>query len=93
MFGPCIKEMPELKAIASTYNVTIIGVSIDEQEAPWEKSLLRLELPWTNIRDASKSIAKQYNVTAVPTKFVIDKNGMIVARNPEDLKTILDSLK
>lgn len=91
--GPCIKEMPDLKTIASAYNVTIIGVSIDEQEAAWEKSLLRLELPWTNIRDTSKSIAKQYNVTAVPTKFVIDKNGIIIARNPEDLKTILDSLK
>jgi thiol-disulfide isomerase/thioredoxin len=91
--GPCIKEMPDLKEIASAYNVTIIGVSVDEQVAAWEKSLLRLELPWANIRDASKAIAKQYNVTAVPTKFVIDKNGIIVARNPEDLRAVLESLK
>lgn len=91
--GPCIKDMPELKAIASTYNVTIIGVSIDENASAWEKSLTRLELPWVNIRDTSKSIARQYAVTAVPTKFVIDKNGVIVARNPEDLRTILESMK
>lgn len=91
--GPCVKEMPELKTIAASYNVTIIGISLDEQSAAWEKSLARLELPWINVRDTSKSIAKQYAVTAVPTKFVIDKNGIIVARNPEDLRMVLDSLK
>jgi thiol-disulfide isomerase/thioredoxin len=91
--GPCIQEMPALKSIASTYNVTIIGVSLDDQVAAWEKSLLRLELPWINVRDVAKSIAKNYHVTAIPTKFVIDKSGIIVAHNPEDLIAILESLK
>jgi predicted DsbA family dithiol-disulfide isomerase len=51
-----------------------------------------LDLPWINLRDASGQIARNYDVTAVPTKFVIDKEGLIVARNPEDIEQILREL-
>ncbi|MDZ4749621.1 MAG: TlpA disulfide reductase family protein [Saprospiraceae bacterium] len=91
--GPCIKEFPELKALYAEYNITILGVSIDEQATAWEKSLLKINLPWLNVRDDGKLIAKLFAVSAVPTKFVIDQNGIIVARNPEDLATVLESLK
>ncbi len=91
--GPCIKEIPELKELYSEGNIEIIGISIDNQKGPWLKVLEKLDLPWINIWDEGKEISTAYNVTAVPTKFVINKNGIIVARNPEDLRAILASLK
>jgi len=90
--GPCIRDMPELKNLYAEGRVEIIGVSIDDQSPPWVKALERLKLPWANILDEDKQIAKRYKVISVPTKFVISKEGIIVAHNPEDLRSTLESL-
>jgi len=90
--GPCVKEMPALKALYAEGKIEIIGVSIDEQKAAWEKSLGKLDLPWINILDDRKKIAPKYNVIAVPAKFVINKQGIIAFHNPEDLRSALESL-
>lgn len=90
--GPCLKEMPELKNLYAEGKVEIIGVSIDDQHMPWEKALDRLQLPWTNILDEDKLIAKRYKVIAVPAKFVISKEGVIIAHNPDDLSATLQAL-
>ncbi len=91
--GPCIQEMPELKELYSEGEVEIIGISIDSGKAAWQKNLEKLNLPWFNIWDENGRIAKLYNVTSVPAKFVIDKNGIIVARNPDDLRRVLQQLQ
>jgi|GEM_PF-747205 len=91
--GPCVKEMPELKALYAEGKIEIIGVSIDEQKSAWEKSLAKLDLPWINIIDnRKKEIASKYNIIAVPAKFVISKEGIIAFHNPEDLRSALESL-
>lgn len=90
--GPCIKDMPELKNLYAEGRVEIIGVSIDDQSPPWVKALERLKLPWANILDEDKLIAKRFKVISVPTKFVISKEGIIVAHNPEDIRAALESL-
>lgn len=84
--------MPELKEIYETGNIKIIGISIDDRRDAWIKSLNNLNLPWINVLDDKDVVAKMYNVIAVPTKFVIDKQGIIVAHNPEDLKSVLRQL-
>jgi len=90
--GPCIKEMPELKSLFAEGKVEILGVSIDDQATPWQKMLAKLQLPWTNILDEGKQIAKRYKVIAVPTKFIISKEGIIVAHNPENLRVVLEAI-
>jgi peroxiredoxin len=89
-FGPCIKEMPELKRIRLEKEVEIIGISIDDRKEPWLKSLDKLGLPWTNIWDGDKSIKELYEVSSVPAKFVINKNGVITSKNPKDLALEID---
>jgi thiol-disulfide isomerase/thioredoxin len=91
--GPCIRQMDELKKLYKENNIEIVGISIDSRDEPWLKTLHNLDLQWINIRDVSGKIAKNYQVTSVPAKFVIDKSGKIIARNPGDLKTLLDSIK
>lgn len=91
--GPCIKEIPQLMSLYDRYEIEIIGVSIDRHAGPWETAVSKLELPWVNIRDTSGEIAKAYDVTSVPSKFIIDKSGVIVARNPDDIEIVLKSME
>ena len=91
--GPCLKEMPELKNLYKNGNIEIIGISIDDNHKNWLDKLSQIQLPWPNIRDDGKVISKRYNVTAVPTKFVIDKEGIIVARNPENITEVIEKLE
>ena len=90
--GPCIKEMPDLKSLYAEGKVEILGVSIDDRKDAWLKSVERLNLPWLNIWDEGKSISKLFNVIAVPSKFVINKEGIIISQNPEDLSAVLRSM-
>ena len=90
--GPCIKEMPALQTLYSEGNVEILGISIDDRRDAWSKSVEKLNLPWLNILDEGKKISKLYSVVAVPSKFVINKEGIIVSQNPENLSEVLRSL-
>jgi len=90
--GPCLKEFPRLKAIYAEGGVRIITVSIDSRRQDWERILPKLEQSWLNLWDADGHVARAFQVTAVPAKFVIDKDGRVVSRNPDDLEGVLQKL-
>lgn len=82
--GPCRREIPNLKEIYKKYadkGFDILSISIDAEEEPWLKAVKDEDLKWTNIRDTDHSIADQYKVIAVPTMYVVDGNGCLVAEN------------
>lgn len=96
--GPCRRLLPVLKEIYTSYHpsgrLEILGVSCDRDEAEWLKAIADEELPWHQIRDqreAPYNPCDIYGVTAIPTTLLIDRNGTIVARNPDEseLETIL----
>ncbi len=91
--GPCVRDMPALRAIYNGGKAEIIGISIDDSETDWKRTLQKLNLPWRNLRDNTRQIRKLYNVSLVPAKFVVNTDGMIIARNPEDLRSVLDTLR
>ena len=69
-------------------------MSIDTDDAPWKKAVDEEKLSWTNIRDTDKSIADLYKVTSVPTMYIVDSNGCLVAENlrGEELATRIDEI-
>ena len=75
----------------------IFQVSLDTDEHFWKTSALNL--PWVCVRDAKSLTSpylRMYNVTNIPTFFLIDKDGHLVARDEtiEDLgKEIVRLLK
>jgi peroxiredoxin len=82
--APCIKEIPNFKLAYELYSskgFEIIGVSIDRNRDDWEKALHREQLPWPNFLDSNSSIADLYDVKLIPSTFLIDENGLIVAEN------------
>lgn len=81
--GPCRAEVPILKNAYSEYNSKGFGifmVSIDKDKAKWEEASTEENLPWTNVLDRN-GVQGTYAVTFIPQNFLIDKDGMIVAKN------------
>lgn len=80
---PCRREGPFLKAAYEKYaakGFEVLGVSIDQNESSWKKALKEDELPWINVID-NGNVATEYKIRQVPTNFLLDKTGRIIARN------------
>ena len=82
--GPCRAENPNVKAAYEKYHakgLEIIGVSVDQDEAAWLKAVEADALPWTHVRDVNGDAGKQYMVMYIPSSFLFDQNGVIIAKN------------
>jgi peroxiredoxin len=88
---PCRQLLPVLKELYTSYHssgkLEILGISLDRDEAEWLKALDEEQLSWTQIRDQREepyNPGDVYGITAIPTTFLIDREGKIVLRNPDE---------
>jgi thiol-disulfide isomerase/thioredoxin len=94
---PCRREIPNLKSIYAKHSadkLQIVSISIDQDEKAWRQALSDEALPWINIHDDTKSISSMYHVRAVPTIYIVDSKGCMVAENlrGEELAAKIDEL-
>jgi thiol-disulfide isomerase/thioredoxin len=89
--GPCRRLMPVLKELYTSYHpsgkLEILGVSCDKDEAAWLQAIEEDELPWLHIRDQRTeeyNPCDKYGISAIPTTILINREGVIVARNPSE---------
>ena len=78
--GPCIAEMPNVKATYAKYKnqkFEIIGISLDNSTAPLEAYIASEGLTWRQYWDNGGRISNMYNVRAIPSTFLIDGAGII----------------
>lgn len=85
--GPCIKEMPALSSISEELkdeDFTMLGLNIFQQEGSKKVGDFLKTNPVTyTILDGNQEIVDAFseangsNIDAVPTTFIIDKNGKI----------------
>lgn len=99
--GPCKASFPYLKELYGKYKdkgFEIIGITLDRDENRWKETVKKCDIPWvqlSNIKSKSK-IFNTYNVVGIPFTYLIDKNGLIVKKNPhgeeieKELKKILN---
>lgn len=62
----------------------ILGVSLDQTEAQWKNAIADDHLTWTHVSDLkywNNEAAKLYSVTSIPANFLLDKDGIIIAKN------------
>jgi len=98
--GPCRKENPNVVKAYNQFHqkgFEIVGFSLDEEKNDWLAAIKKDNLTWTQVSDLKgweSSIAKLYNVSAIPTNFLIDGNGKILASNlrGEELENKLQEL-
>lgn len=84
--GPCRKENPNVVALYRQYKdkgLEILGVSLDRTKDAWEKAIADDKLEWTQVSDLKgwqSAASALYGVTSIPHTVLIDKNGVIMAR-------------
>lgn len=84
--GPCVGEMPKLKEFQEKYsdqNFVILGIDSGDTEERWRKFIEEEGYDWTHIRTAKggNDLLIPYNVSAFPTKYLIDPNGKIIHKS------------
>ncbi len=106
--GPCRRENPSVVNAYNTYKdetfksgkgFTVYGVSLDKNAANWKSAIINDKLTWTShvsdLAGWSNKAAQTYQVRGIPASFLIDANGIIVAKNLRGsaLTSKLNSLK
>ncbi len=98
--GPCRKENPNVVKAYNQFHskgFDIVGVSLDEEKHDWIGAVKKDNLTWTHVSDLKgweSQTARLYNVSSIPTNFLIDGNGKILASNlrGNDLENKLQEL-
>lgn len=84
---PCRAENPILIKAYKEFkskNFEIISISLDTNKDSWIKAVIADNLPWLNLLDETNSentVAKMYGVITVPSNFLINPEGKIIATN------------
>jgi peroxiredoxin len=86
--GPCRLENPNVVKAFNTYKdkgFTVLGVSLDvaSQKSKWLEAIQKDGLAWTQVSDlkSPNAVAKLYGVESIPQNFLVDPNGIVVAKN------------
>jgi peroxiredoxin len=98
--GPCRAENPNVLDNYEKYHakgLEILAVSLDDKKDAWLKAIKDDGLEWAHVSDLKgwkNEVAKEYNIRAVPSNFLIDKEGKIVAVNlrGEELTRTLEDI-
>jgi len=99
---PCRVENPNMVALYNEFKdsgLSIIGVSLDQEGKleDWKNAIAQDNLTWyhlSNLKFWQDPIAELYNVKSIPAIFVLDANGIIVAKDirGEELKNKVKEL-
>lgn len=87
--SPCRAEIPNLKEAYNKFKskgLEIYSVSLDDKAEKWLEASQEENAPWLNLYapEAFKSKAAiDYGVNAIPSSFLISKEGKIVAKGGE----------
>ena len=76
--GPCREEMPLLNALHSKYEplgFTVLGVNVEEDVNGAKGFLNNFPVDFPVLLDNTNKVSKQYQVIAMPTTVVVDRDG------------------
>ncbi len=86
--GPCRRENPSVVAAYNKFKnkgFTVYSVSLDKEKNAWLNAIKADGLVWdyhvSDLQFWNSAAAKAYNVQGIPAQFLLDKNGVIIARD------------
>ena len=85
--GPCRGENPNVVKMYNKFHkkgLEILSVSLDDNKERWTKAIADDGLIWNHVSDLkgwSSAAAKLYGVNSIPHIVLVDKDGIIVAKN------------
>jgi peroxiredoxin len=98
--GPCRVDSPNLVKVYNTYKdkgLAIVGISLDQQKESWKKAIDNDQLDWTHVSYLKRwddPIAAIYGVRFIPQLFLLDENGVVIAkeRHATDFIPVLEKI-
>lgn len=91
--GPCRKESPIVVEAYTKYKsqkfinakgFEVFSVSLDRDISAWKNAIMNDKLIWKNhCIDKEGKVSALYNVTTIPSAFLIDGEGNIIAQGQE----------
>jgi thiol-disulfide isomerase/thioredoxin len=78
--GPCRAEQPALSAVARGWRdrgVVLIGVNVQDTRAAALAYVDEFQVPYPSLFDRSAQIAAKLPAVALPTTFILDRDGVI----------------
>lgn len=82
--GPCKQSFPWMNSLQSKFGTDqfkIIAINVDTNTDDWKQFLASVPAQFDIALDPKGIIAKQFGVVGMPTSFIIDKNGKLVAQH------------
>lgn len=83
--GPCIKELPHLKKVyekADKSQFEIVGIVGNSPANALDELIRKESISWPQIlSDDSNRIVEQYEVKSYPTTLLLNREGVIIAKN------------
>ncbi len=85
--GPCRVENPNIVDVYRDYHdkgFNVFGVSLDTDRDKWIEAIAADELTWPHVSDLAgwgNAAGKLYGVQSIPHSVLLDKNGVIIAKN------------
>lgn len=89
---PCRAEIPHLKELYAKYHsggLEIISVSADAHPEAWKRAIQQERMPWKQVLDTYSGkgnfsdVTGAYGIESIPYTVLVDKEGIVIAVNPE----------
>ena len=78
--GPCREEMPHLNKLYDKYHASgfvLLGINVDDDPAKAIALAAKLGLRFPVLPDADKKVSKLYDLSAMPSTVLIDRDGRV----------------
>ncbi len=76
--APCLQEMPHLEALHNRYRslgFTLLGVNVEDDPRAAERWLAERPVSFEILYDRQNDVSKQFEVIAMPTTVLVDRQG------------------
>jgi peroxiredoxin len=85
--APCRQENPNVVKQYKIYNplgLNILGISLDVDKNKWQDAIKADGLVWkhgSDLKTFEGPVERLYHIEAIPSNFIIDPQGVIIAKN------------
>ena len=84
---PCREENPNVVKMYAQFKdkgLNILGISLDEKRDDWQRAVTADHLNWqhaSEMRNFDSPVVQTYRVSEIPSNFIINPDGVIIAKN------------
>jgi peroxiredoxin len=98
---PCRQSNKQIQPLYEQYQskgFEVLGVSLDDRKSAWLQAVKQDKIKWLQVIDPNATrgsrLLQVWNIQFIPSTFLLDKNGVLLAMNPDkdELKAWLKKL-